>query len=100
MNEENIPRFMVHDLANQFVDSEKFSYWLSGEKLVLWSQGDQMNVELTFAVCFNLGYQFQANGLHSEALSTYSQIVKNKQVSHIIELSHVWFLFLNFVELT
>jgi hypothetical protein len=77
-----------------------FHIGLSGEKLVLWSQGDQMNVELTFAVCFNLGYQFQANGLHSEALSTYSQIVKNKQVSLVIELSNVWFLFLNFVELT
>jgi intraflagellar transport protein 88 len=39
-----------------------------------------MNIELTFAVCFNLGYQYERGGLFSEALSTYSQIVKNKQV--------------------
>ncbi|KAG6542587.1 hypothetical protein Mapa_016058 [Marchantia paleacea] len=41
---------------------------------------DQINLELTFAVCFNLGYQYHANGLQQEALSTYSQIMKNKQV--------------------
>ncbi|BBN04340.1 intraflagellar transport protein 88 [Marchantia polymorpha subsp. ruderalis] len=40
---------------------------------------DQINLELTFAVCFNLGYQYHANGLQQEALSTYSQIMKNKQ---------------------
>ncbi|XP_024356907.1 uncharacterized protein [Physcomitrium patens] len=40
---------------------------------------DQMNMELTFAVCFNLGYQYQCGGLQSEALNTYTQIMKNKQ---------------------
>ncbi|XP_024515999.1 intraflagellar transport protein 88 homolog [Selaginella moellendorffii] len=40
---------------------------------------DQVNTELTFAVCFNLGYQYEMNRLHSEALNTYSQIVKSKQ---------------------
>ncbi|CAM6118773.1 unnamed protein product [Calypogeia fissa] len=41
--------------------------------------GDQLNLELTFAVCFNLGCQYHNNGLQAEALSTYSQIVRNKQ---------------------
>ncbi|KAH7352170.1 hypothetical protein KP509_19G033100 [Ceratopteris richardii] len=43
------------------------------------SQVDQVNSELTFSVCFNLGYQYERGKLLSEALSTYSQIVKNKQ---------------------
>lgn len=44
---------------------------------------DQMNMELTFAVCFNLGYQYQCGGLQSEALNTYTQIMKNKQFTHL-----------------
>lgn len=47
----------------------------------LLMQADQMNMELTFAVCFNLGYQYQCGGLQSEALNTYTQIMKNKQVN-------------------
>mmetsp|Transcript_18116 Transcript_18116/g.51656 ORF Transcript_18116/g.51656 Transcript_18116/m.51656 type:complete len:833 (+) Transcript_18116:95-2593(+) len=40
---------------------------------------DQLNVDLTYAVCLNLAIQHQANGNDSEALSIYTQIVKNKQ---------------------
>jgi intraflagellar transport protein 88 len=42
---------------------------------------DQVNVDLTYAVCFNLANQYQANDMYNEALNTYSLIVKNKQYS-------------------
>lgn len=41
--------------------------------------GDQINVDLTYAICFNLANQYHANGMFTEALNTYAQIVKNKQ---------------------
>jgi intraflagellar transport protein 88 len=40
---------------------------------------EQINIDLTYSVCFNLANQYHANGLYSEALNTYSLIVKNKQ---------------------
>ena len=40
---------------------------------------DQINVDLTFAVHFNLAVMFHRNGLYTEALNTYSLIVRNKQ---------------------
>lgn len=40
---------------------------------------DQLNFDLTYAVCFNLANQYHANGMYMEALNTYSVVVKNKQ---------------------
>jgi intraflagellar transport protein 88 len=40
---------------------------------------DQLNVDLTYAVCLNLAIQHQANDNDTEALTIYTQIVKNKQ---------------------
>ncbi|GAQ81294.1 hypothetical protein KFL_000760230 [Klebsormidium nitens] len=40
---------------------------------------DQINGDLTFAVCFNLAHQYHQNKLYSEALDAYTQVVKNKQ---------------------
>ncbi|KAG0555508.1 hypothetical protein KC19_12G174000 [Ceratodon purpureus] len=40
-------------------------------------------MELTFAVCFNLGYQYQCSGLQSEALNTYTQVMKTKEFPHL-----------------
>merc|ERR1719401_1917970 len=40
---------------------------------------DQLNVDLTYAVCLNLAIQHQANDNDAEALQIYTQIVKNKQ---------------------
>lgn len=40
---------------------------------------DQINIDLTYSVCFNLANINQANQLYSEALNTYTLIVKNKQ---------------------
>jgi intraflagellar transport protein 88 len=40
---------------------------------------DQLNADLTYAVCLNLAIQHQANDNDNEALTIYTQIVKNKQ---------------------
>jgi len=40
---------------------------------------DQINIDLTYSVCFNLANQYHASGMYTEALNTYSIIVKNKQ---------------------
>ncbi|KAI8815627.1 uncharacterized protein EV422DRAFT_548801 [Fimicolochytrium jonesii] len=39
---------------------------------------DQMNLDLTYCVLFNLATQYQMNQLYQEALNTYGVIVKNK----------------------
>ncbi|KAI9014777.1 hypothetical protein BC832DRAFT_546444 [Gaertneriomyces semiglobifer] len=39
---------------------------------------DQMNLDLTYCVLFNLANQYEANQMYQEALNTYSVIVKNK----------------------
>jgi len=41
--------------------------------------GDQINIDLTYSVHFNLAVQYQKNQLYTEALNTYSLIVRNKQ---------------------
>ncbi|GBG87160.1 hypothetical protein CBR_g44618 [Chara braunii] len=43
------------------------------------NMGDQISIDLTYAVSFNLAHQYHTNGLYTEALNTFSQIVKNKQ---------------------
>merc|ERR1719326_2591797 len=40
---------------------------------------DQINLDLTYAVCFNLANAYHLNEMYDEALHTYSLIVKNKQ---------------------
>jgi len=40
---------------------------------------DQINIDLTYSVCFNLANQYHASGLYTDALNTYSLIVRNKQ---------------------
>jgi intraflagellar transport protein 88 len=42
---------------------------------------DQINMDLTFAVCFNLAHQYHQSKLYTEAIDAYTQIVKNKQAS-------------------
>lgn len=41
--------------------------------------GDQINVELTYAVHFNLAVQFHRHALYTDALNAYSLIVRNMQ---------------------
>ena len=40
---------------------------------------DQINIDLTYSVCFNLANQHHCCGMYIEALNAYSLIVKNKQ---------------------
>jgi len=40
---------------------------------------DQINIDLTYSVCFNLANQYHVCGMYTEALNTYTLIVKNKQ---------------------
>ncbi|CAM9141027.1 unnamed protein product, partial [Sphacelaria rigidula] len=40
---------------------------------------DQINLDLTYAVCFNLANCYHQNGMRKEALREYGAIVKNKQ---------------------
>ncbi len=42
----------------------------------------EQNLELTFAVKFNLARVYQANGMYTEALDTYLSLVKNKHFPH------------------
>ena len=41
--------------------------------------GDQINIDLTYAVCFNLANAHHKNKLYDTALHTYGLLVKNKQ---------------------
>ena len=38
-----------------------------------------MNIDLTFYVFYNLANMYHANGLHQEAINSYTIILKNKQ---------------------
>ena len=40
---------------------------------------DQINLDLTYAICFNLANAYYHNKMYEEALNTYQLIVKNKQ---------------------
>ena len=40
---------------------------------------DQINIDLTYAVCFNLANAYHKNKMYDEAIHTYSLLVKNKQ---------------------
>ena len=40
---------------------------------------DQMNLDLTYAVKFNLAVCYQRNKMYTEAINAYQMIVKNKQ---------------------
>lgn len=41
--------------------------------------GDQINLDLTYAICFNLANAYYHNKMYDEAINTYQLIVKNKQ---------------------
>ncbi|CAJ0948651.1 unnamed protein product, partial [Mesorhabditis belari] len=43
---------------------------------------EQLNLDLTFTVLFNLAHQYMANDMTNEALNTYQVIVKNKMFAH------------------
>uniref|UniRef100_A0A0N4ZCX5 TPR_REGION domain-containing protein n=1 Tax=Parastrongyloides trichosuri TaxID=131310 RepID=A0A0N4ZCX5_PARTI len=56
---------------------------------------DNMNLDLTFTVLFNLAEQYNANGMLNEALNTYLVIVKNKMFTNAgklkINIGNIYF---------
>ncbi|XP_076466664.1 intraflagellar transport protein 88 homolog isoform X2 [Babylonia areolata] len=46
------------------------------------SMGEQINLDLTYSVLFNLANQYAANEMFAEALNTYQVIVKNRMFSN------------------
>ncbi|XP_078699282.1 intraflagellar transport protein 88 homolog isoform X2 [Branchiostoma floridae x Branchiostoma belcheri] len=46
------------------------------------ASGEQINLDLTYSVLFNLANQYAANEMYNEALNTYTVIVKNKMFSN------------------
>ncbi|VDM31519.1 unnamed protein product [Hydatigera taeniaeformis] len=44
--------------------------------------GDQINLDLTYSILFNLANCYELAGLNHEALNTYQAIVRNKMFSH------------------
>ncbi|GAA31648.2 Intraflagellar transport protein 88 [Clonorchis sinensis] len=43
---------------------------------------DQINLDLTYSVLFNLANRYTASGMYQEALNTYQAIVRNKLFAH------------------
>lgn len=43
---------------------------------------DQINLDLTFSICFNLGNAYYYNKMYDDAINTYQLIIKNKQYPH------------------
>nr|XP_022311923.1 intraflagellar transport protein 88 homolog [Crassostrea virginica] len=50
------------------------------------SMGDQINLDLTYSVLFNLANQYAANEMFNEALNTYQVIVKNKMFTNAVQV--------------
>eukprot|EP00756_Hemistasia_phaeocysticola_P061375 Hpha_TRINITY_DN4855_c0_g1::TRINITY_DN4855_c0_g1_i1::g.20295::m.20295/K16474/IFT88; intraflagellar transport protein 88 len=63
------------------IDAGKKERWLCKEREKL-GLGDQINIDLTYSVHFNLAVQYHNNQCYTEALNTYSLIVRNKQYAH------------------
>ncbi|XP_065834297.1 intraflagellar transport protein 88 homolog [Oscarella lobularis] len=59
------------------------------------SLSDQINLDLTYSVLFNLAVQYQANQMFNEALNTYLIIVKNKMFTNAgrlrINMGNIYF---------
>ncbi|XP_033635889.1 intraflagellar transport protein 88 homolog isoform X1 [Asterias rubens] len=64
------------------------------------SNGDQVNLDLTYSVLFNLANQYEANEMFQEALNAYQVIVKNKMFSHAgrlrVNVGNIYFKQRNF----
>lgn len=46
------------------------------------NMGELQNVDLTYAVIFNLAHQYHQTGMYQEALNTYQVLVKNKSFTN------------------
>lgn len=64
------------------------------------SMGDQINLDLTYSVLFNLANQYVANEMYHEAINTYQVIVKNRMFSNAgrlkVNMGNIYFKQRNF----
>ncbi|XP_041354058.1 intraflagellar transport protein 88 homolog isoform X2 [Gigantopelta aegis] len=64
------------------------------------SMGDQINLDLTYSVLFNLANQYAANEMFQEALNTYQVIVKNRMFNNAgrlkVNMGNIYFRQKNF----
>ncbi|XP_038059049.1 intraflagellar transport protein 88 homolog isoform X2 [Patiria miniata] len=62
--------------------------------------GEQVNLDQTYSVLFNVANQYEANEMYQEALNTYQVIVKNKMFSHAgrlrVNIGNIYFKQRNF----
>ncbi|XP_072019243.1 intraflagellar transport protein 88 homolog isoform X2 [Amphiura filiformis] len=63
---------------------------------------DQINLDLTYSVLFNLANQYEANEMFTEALNSYNVIVKNKMFSNAgrlkVNMGNIFFKQRNFAK--
>ncbi|GFS10276.1 intraflagellar transport protein 88 homolog [Elysia marginata] len=64
------------------------------------SMGDQINLDLTYSVLFNLANQYVVNEMYHEAINTYQVIVKNRMFSNAgrlkVNMGNIYFKQRNF----
>eukprot|EP01061_Rhynchopus_euleeides_P019978 TRINITY_DN32714_c0_g1_i1.p1 TRINITY_DN32714_c0_g1~~TRINITY_DN32714_c0_g1_i1.p1 ORF type:complete len:752 (+),score=345.02 TRINITY_DN32714_c0_g1_i1:306-2258(+) len=60
------------------IEAGKKERWLCKEREKL-GLGDQINIDLTYSVHFNLAVQYHNSQCYMEAINTYTLIVRNKQ---------------------
>ena len=60
------------------IEAGKKERWLCKEREKL-GLGDQINIDLTYSVHFNLAVQYHNSQNYTEAINTYTLIVRNKQ---------------------
>ncbi|BFZ25395.1 hypothetical protein BsWGS_28434 [Bradybaena similaris] len=64
------------------------------------SMGDQINLDLTYLVLFNLANQYVANEMYHEAINTYQALVKNRMFSNAgrlkVNMGNIYFKQRNF----
>ncbi|KAF8569133.1 hypothetical protein P879_02769 [Paragonimus westermani] len=63
---------------------------------------DQINLDLTYSVLFNLANRYTACGMYQEALNTYQAIVRNKLFAHAgrlkVNLGNIYFAQKNYTK--
>ncbi|KAF5401660.1 Testicular tissue protein Li 93 [Paragonimus heterotremus] len=87
---------------------ERIKVMEKGVKRVLVRQreqlgvADQINLDLTYSVLFNLANRYTACGMYQEALNTYQAIVRNKLFAHAgrlkVNLGNIYFAQKNYTK--
>ncbi|KAK4470466.1 hypothetical protein MN116_006018 [Schistosoma mekongi] len=63
---------------------------------------DQINLDLTYSVLFNLANRYTESGMYQEALNTYQAIVKNKMFAHAgrlkVNMGNIYYIQKNYAK--